>query len=357
VSAAGRPVFVDASIFIGAGFNMESRDLRMLEALVENETLSIVTTDIVTREVHSHITKDMKVAKAAHERFRKDSRVLTAVDTSRGLREQFDEAKVEKAVHDAFDDFLKRTQAVIITVDKLEVSLVLEAYFAHTPPFGDGEKRKEFPDALSIAALRQWCSAKKIKELAFVTGDSLLLQAAESIENVETFEALRSLFDEVYDDARTDFVKRQLIKRKKEIAKRITEQFSDRGFYVSDHFEGEVTEVTVTDVDLSDDEDLYDIVDLDEDSATVSVFVDVEYRAELTYGDENLASYDSEDKTVTFWGNIEESVKRTENVEVQIEVSLDGIDADAFDIEDVSMGLDTVFIETDADLEWKKGYK
>lgn len=48
---------------------------------------------------------------------------------------------------------------------------IIDDYFELRPPFKIGEKRKEFPDAISAAILRNWCDQTDTK-LCVVTGDS-----------------------------------------------------------------------------------------------------------------------------------------------------------------------------------------
>jgi hypothetical protein len=351
-----RPVFLDTCVFVSAGFNMESRDLKTLEQLVDNGTLTLVTTDVVVREVHANITLQIKIAESIHAKFRSgDVRILWAVESARPLLQRLDANAIEQEVHEAFDDYLRRTKAVVLCTDELKAAPILEAYFAKAAPFGDGEKRKEFPDAFSIAALRDWCASSKEDALALVTGDKGFAAGAGDIRGAEHFAELEDLLDQVYDDARVEFVKRLLLERHAEIVKEIKRQFEDLGFYVDDHFEGEVTEVQVKEVELGDERDDFDIVFLDDKAATLSASATVRYQAELEYGDENAMSYDGEDGTTTFWSNIEESVARAETVDVEIEITLDGLDPDAFDIERVSLpGEDTIHVEADADREWRR---
>ena len=54
--------------------------------------------------------------------------------------------------------------------DAAVLPLVLAAYFEKQPPFGHGKNKAEFPDALVLETLREWC-AKNELNMAVVSLD------------------------------------------------------------------------------------------------------------------------------------------------------------------------------------------
>jgi hypothetical protein len=70
---------------------------------------------------------------------------------------------------------LKDAGVEIIMATEMDAGPIFESYFDRKPPFGTGEKRKEFPDAFVVAALDNWwrktatrCTSSRRTELSYV---------------------------------------------------------------------------------------------------------------------------------------------------------------------------------------------
>jgi len=70
----------------------------------------------------------------------------TGVAINAALAEQDVKAIAEQLLK-AFDDYLSQNDAEIIDTSALVVGPVMTRYFAQSPPFGAGEKKKEFVSA------------------------------------------------------------------------------------------------------------------------------------------------------------------------------------------------------------------
>ena len=152
------------------------------------------------------------------------------------------------------------------------------------------------------------------------------------------------------EEETTAFVRAQIIERKSEIIKRINKEFPARGFNITDvaDFHSSVDEVRVTHVDLEDDD--FDVIEVSDDSATVTAAVHISYEADLEYGNEETASYDHEDGYM-FWDRVNKTVEREDDFGLQISVVFDNHDPESFEIGEVYLDVsDTV--EIDADDGW-----
>lgn len=353
-----RCVFLDATVFIGAGFNMESRDLRTLESLASSGTVHLITTDVVVREVRANIEKAIREAASAHATFSRKAAILRAASCSRHLVRQLDTAPIAKQVAAGFDAFLDSTHTTVLPTAELPAGPVLADYFKKAPPFHEG--KKEFPDAFSLAAIRQHIQGTSAGSLTVVSADAGFAEAAKALPDVEVVTTLRALLDDIYssgDEVLARFLKHELLKRRKQLTHRVKELFTDGGFDVAERWEAEVVEARVTTVHLPDGPDEVEIVELTEGKATLSVLVSVEFDADIRYGDESSASHNKEFGT-TYWNHIEETVSETQHdIDLQVEVSFEKIDPQRFRVDDVSLYRpDTVFVETSYDREMRDDY-
>ena len=69
---------------------------------------------------------------------------------------------------------LKDAGLETIMATEMAAGPIFELYFDGKPPFGTGEKRKEFPDAFVVAALDNWCGENG-EEAYIITTDGTVL--------------------------------------------------------------------------------------------------------------------------------------------------------------------------------------
>lgn len=69
-----------------------------------------------------------------------------------------------------FDEFCKQTKAMHLPAKGLDVAAVLDDYFEQKPPFGEGKKKSEFPDAFTAQLLINW-RAGRSRKVIVVSGD------------------------------------------------------------------------------------------------------------------------------------------------------------------------------------------
>jgi hypothetical protein len=87
-------------------------------------------------------------------------------------------------LHSRFGEFLKKAKFTFVPIEA-NISEIFDDYFAGTPPFGEGKKKSEFPDAFVLASLLSWLRPGRPKMyivgkdpdlLKFCSGRSDLIQ-------------------------------------------------------------------------------------------------------------------------------------------------------------------------------------
>lgn len=193
-----------------------------------------------------------------------------------------------------------------------------------------------------------------------VSGDKQFGQAAKAIEDIEHIQNLSQALDNINarDATRANFVKYEILKRRDEIKKWATMVFEDRGFEVAGRYEGEVQETRVTSISLTDSPEDLNLIELGDNHATVVTPVDVEFEADLEYGDDGAFSYDAEIGPI-FWDAVRETVdEKLEDAELELRVSFDGLDRARFSVEKGDFpDLGTIQIETSAEKDWRANFR
>ena len=334
-TAIPEAVFLDAQVFENASFNFKARSFLSFKKHLATGRLRLVITDITVAEVRARIEKNVQNETTAHQKFKKDSRVLrsSSLTDVAGTLVDLDAVGIIGDLQEAFADFLKKSKADIIDTSAHPIGKVFEKYFAAKPPFGSGDKKSEFPDAFVVEAMIDW-TKKKNADLFVVSGDKPLVEACEECPELHAKGSLVEVLDHVASDDKkvAEFIRSQLKDGAHVIAKEAKSQFEDLGFYVEDE-DGDA-EVEVTHTELADEPEIMDITGKE---ATVQMVFDAQYNAHLSYEDSTTGMWDSEDKVLRFMENRSVTVKGTHDLVIQVQVKFDGMNARKFQVESIDL--------------------
>jgi hypothetical protein len=334
-TAIPEAVFLDAQVFENASFNFKTRAFMALKRHLASERLRLVITDITVAEVRSRIVKSVRREAGAHQKFRKEARVLrssSATDVARTLVE-LDSDAIAKELQDAFADFLKNNKAHVIDTTAHPIGKVFERYFASKPPFGSGDKKSEFPDAFVVAALISW-TKKQRADLFVVSADKLLGNACDECRELHPKSTLIEVLDHVASDDKklAEFIREQLIERQHVVAKEAKNDFLDLGFYIEDE-EGDLT-IDVLSIEPSGDPEIMEVSGKD---ATVQMAFEADLDAHLSYEDSNTGIWDSEDKVMLFMEHRSLTVKHSEELIMEVHATFEGINPKKFHMDSIEL--------------------
>ncbi len=142
--------------------NLDNRILLSIANLRAKDVLVFVA-DIVAKEVCGHMTQYHESAHA---------QLISAFKTYTKIWKQdldaVEQFKAKLSPSDAidghagaiFDDFCKKVGIeVVSSAAAIGVDELMSRYFENRAPFGGGDKKHEFPDAVALAALQKWSEA------------------------------------------------------------------------------------------------------------------------------------------------------------------------------------------------------
>lgn len=188
-------ISIDTCIFTRAGYQLDKGIFKQLEQFKGN-SFRLVFSEVTLKEVLGHIKKH------ADE---EQTRLLTAL---RGVAKywtisQETQLKVTKELLNELDPkalskelltgFVKRCGAEIIEAKStVDITDLLKSYFETIPPFeSSGNKKAEFPDAITLLSLDSWAK-KEGAALLLVTRDKGCIQYCEQTQNIFTISDLRT---------------------------------------------------------------------------------------------------------------------------------------------------------------------
>lgn len=313
-----RKVCLDTQVFKTNNFNFDSKSLKLLKDRVSDDRVSVYITDIVEREVRARIRREVDQSRSWYNCLREDARILLSAKGTpfHGLPKSLDVDSAVDAISEAFDEFLEQAGVAIIKCGDVRAEKILEQYFEQKPPFNAGEKRKEFPDAITVEALAEHF---KHDEACVISGDGDVRQACagrNSLHPLATLEEYLNL--ELADHEDIGWITHALEEKSDQIQEAVSGAFSDGYFYLDDQ-EGEVDPVSVNGVSI----EAIHLLDVSECDGQATVDCHIEFEADISYDDPGSVIYD-EGERYSF-GTIDEHVEREQRDSFSITFDVDRV--------------------------------
>lgn len=317
----------------------------------------MVITKITIAEVESNIRQGVIEAEQAIEKAKKQARILrnSTTGTLSSIFEAWDKERVIEELINRFHNFLKEFEVVVLGYAEVDAENVFNLYFNKKPPFGDGKKKEEFPDAFVMEILESWGTSEQqsiflvSSDNDFVSGNGnfLHLERAQSLADLLSllsfkYEELAPLCARAYECVRAA------------VDNQITNEFTNTGFYIEDQ-QGNVNEIS--DIAIGNYEPRLLWVDYESETGFVrcefEVITKIDFIAHLSYDDLVTAAYDSEDKVLIPWNTIDEKVNSFEVVMTTVLFSFNKENIYEHSLDDVDVSLsDSIGITSSAGSEW-----
>lgn len=148
-----RNLIIDTQYFVQNVFDFNRKELVKLRDLIEKGSANLYLTDITIAEVRKQIKEKLS---SAFDKFDNgDTRYLKPLSAFKKILDKSDkETFVEEALVN-FDKFLNKWQVKLIESREVNFLHIHEMYSNMRPPFSVA-KKKEFPDAFALEAIRKW---------------------------------------------------------------------------------------------------------------------------------------------------------------------------------------------------------
>lgn len=343
-----RLVALDTQVFDSYNFNYKSKVFQTLIELVQQEKIRLLLTSVTLYEIKAHITEGAELTSKAIDQAVNDlnkKRFKPQGDTKRvkisansdllyefkksvqALAPNFDQ--INQELIGQLEDFLQETDFKIIEVDRVSVVEIFENYFSGSPPFGEGKKKYEFPDAFALLALQREAEDRN-RIIYVVSGDSDWEKFCSSSDDLSLIGKLDELLETIIretDSDEVDVCYELYSDKKDEIKRYIEDNFSNLDFSIdlsgtsliewgSEEIEVEVSSVNITDSSLV----YIDDSDADHPSVVFELEAEVNYDAKVSYESLEYAIYDREDDM--YYGGETINTAFTQSIKLNAEVTL-----------------------------------
>lgn len=349
-----RNVFIDTQSFVKMGLNFNHPALQSFLELCKEKKLFHLTTTVVQREVESKIQISIQEALSSLQSFRRKARLLENIDDEniKSLFNDIDEEEVHKKAISVFEAFLKESNSKVLNASSINAEDILGLYFEKKPPFGEGKKKSEFPDAISLFSVLQELGGGAAYVISDDSDMKGFCRSSKNLINIDTLDKFLDLYNE-HESVITELVKKYLLSIDTHIKTKIEEQINESWAYNEAPWEdSEVEEFNVIEVHDLDPT----VVWVDEEECLITFDVDVDVEYTVTGPDFNGGIYDKEDGRMYTFGTTTHSGATTKTFTVEIgfsyeieDNSLNNIDETEFYIAGLSDGVAVYVDENDDD--------
>ncbi len=341
-------ILLDTEVFRRENLHFASKRFEQLAAFVAAQEATVYVTDVTIGEVRKAIASE--VARALELLSKKNRAALgVLVQTNEaglyGLLKMPDKTVLINELNAMFDRLLRDLAAVTLSTDEVSVAELRKRYFEELPPFATrAAKKHEFPDALFILAAERHAKAHG-HTLHVVSADKGIAEAAQLADGLEYIETLPTIITKIHETVEATAVlakaaEQAFVYLTPGIVTQVKESFEGSGIYV-DELEGEVSDVEVSEVDLSEPW----IEEIDGNTITLGFEATISFTAEVTIADPDQTARDSETGDFMVFGYLSKSIGETEYVPGSVEIVVDLEDVAESKPLDVSLFTNSIFVK------------
>lgn len=338
-----KTISIDTSTIIANNYNFEQNGKYVeLQKLAKDGYIRILITDIVAKEVEANIIKSTKGIEEKIKKFSNDQRILKNYPPLNDFFNQsHTESDITSSILEKFKRFLKNGKVKVLSSKKVCDENIINAYFDGSAPFKpkgeiaekSNDKRFEFPDAISLSTIEKWADKNKTKVFIVSNDDGWKEKCKDNKFLIST--DLAQFIADAQENSKKYFEKKIKCKIQKlipEITKQLEEHYKDSGEFFIEEYEGEVTATNnyqFSNIQTS-------LLELNQEEGKVSVWFSANMTVDIdvSYGDTDTASYDSEDKNLIIHNWVETTWDTEIWIEAKVELHIEDDEIDILDVID-----------------------
>ncbi len=204
-------IFLDTSVFESENF-FQGRKLNQLCELSRNGTIELKIANFVYREllqrIKANIIKSQNAFKKAHNLIDREGKLLKNIKKFQQfyLLPEINIQSIFTKLKSSLDKFLEENSIEIIESKTINVNEIFDNYFSSKPPFGEGKKKNEFPDAFIYSTIKEW-TIKNKRKVYLITNDSDFNDLdSKNIDCSNNLSSILDLISRDIDDKHTAFI-------------------------------------------------------------------------------------------------------------------------------------------------------
>lgn len=307
-------IILDTSIFIKENF-LHGNKIKGLLNLSKKGEIDLYITEITYQEILANFAKSIGLALSEKRKFEKDHKVLRNNDSFDIFFSKFEKNELIESFKKEIDELINESIIKKIPYTSLNIGDVFKKYFNTAPPFSNGSKKAEFPDAFSIELIKKYFEGLQLTTpiKVFSTDKDFLNYNENDLS-----------FSDNYVDYINNINLNLLLQKKKIIIQKMFEdnenEFRDEfrdwfNDYLHDdtlYYNVFLTEIYMINIENIEIENLkYNIISIANNYVTIEVLSDVSVSIKLLVDNEDKIVYDEESRIYYCWDTETKTIKKT----------------------------------------------
>jgi len=346
-------IFLDTSIFESENY-FEGRNINILFNLAKQNLIHLKVTEIVYREVlvriENHAIKSVNLFKSQKLNFEKEARILRNTNVLSDYFEKTDfkelKEKSKREILEKFHQVIDEFNIEIVDSSIANIKEVLGDYFETNPPFKNGIKKNEFPDAISLNTIKKWCEETSNSVIHLSNDKDFDKYVKKAIDCSHDLSSLLQLLFTENSDIQYEFITAIYNKSIAEIEGSIVDELSEdlsSSAYSKIENDAWYEDVEVDFLEINEIEIIIGVInEIGEETFSYEIEMNIYFSVETYYTDLSGAFYDKEDGV--WWGEerVSEIKKYSANTLIYADFELEKnkvngnfIEITDFDIRDI----------------------
>jgi hypothetical protein len=189
-------VFVDTQVFRRLGLHFEGMQLSRLRRLGSHGLVNILLTDVIEQEVLDALTSQWHQMEGTKYKLEKLLRPFSCSEEKPRVTVPI--LSPHSHAGEAFSYWLNRANTNILSTSDVNTGELMSLYFSGKPPFS-AKKKEEFPDAISLLALRD-CKELQGETIYLISADSDLVDWCSNNDSHHSLKSLSDFLDMIAKD-------------------------------------------------------------------------------------------------------------------------------------------------------------
>lgn len=309
-------VFIDTSVFESENFLMGNK-INSLFSLAQSDEIIILLPQLTYEEIKNRIRKRCKESfeylKENKYLVLKNAKLHNALFNLKSLNDTLYE------IYNKLDKQITRSKIKKLTYDNIDIESIFKSYFAQEKPFGSGQKKDEFPDAVALQIVENWC--KKYNKKCILLSNDKDMKEFESdvLIHEDTEKYVNRKLKEAED--RTKDINKLFINNESDYIAEIKEwcekQLDDESLYLNLINYAEIEYIDIVDLTVSFKD--YFITRKFDDNIQIQAYYSIYYKVRVEHSDLDSGFYDDEEKIWYYLENTFSTFEESDNIPIDFE--------------------------------------
>lgn len=310
-------IFIDTSILDGQNYNFSSGAISALLEITKNKKITLLIPNPTSREIQHHIEKRSKDVVKTLKIAERKAPFLKKLD-GWPIKEDL-LRRIQRIAGEEWQKFQKHFNVIILGYKGVDLEEIMNWYNWSRAPFGEGKKRKEFPDAIALSTISLYAQKNNVS-VAVVSTDKDFEKACTFYNELLYFPSLPAITEALLSpDKHIEEIKELFKNDPSPIMNEIKEDFPTLGFYHDEDFEADIEDIEVDEVSITN----VKVIHIGKNEVVLAFDASVDYSAYVRMDDHSTASIDSSENFYMVLQEFRGTVNDSADVSGVVKCSID----------------------------------